>query len=69
MRTPTLAVQVQLTLGWTTYLLFISDIRNFVWKTNQGEAESIVIFCYLMRLYRWWMRGVGVGQEVLFRAS
>ena len=27
-----------------TYLLFNSDIVNFVWKTDEGEAESIVLF-------------------------
>ena len=35
MRTPTPAIQVQLELGWNTYLLFNSD---------EGEAESIVFF-------------------------
>ena len=46
MRTPTLAVQFQLLLGWNTYLLFNTDIVNFVLKTDEGEAESID-FCSL----------------------
>ena len=30
-------------LGWYTYLLSNSDIMNFVWKTDEGEPESIVL--------------------------
>ena len=40
-------------------------------KTNEGEAESIVllilVFCGYFNC--WWVRGDGVGQKVLFRAS
>ena len=54
-------VRVQLLLGWNTYLLFNTDIVNFVSKTDEGEAESIV----LLILVLWWcfngrwMRGGG----------
>ena len=33
---------VQLLLEWNTYLLFNCDIVNIVWKTVEGEAESIL---------------------------
>ena len=36
-RTPTLAVRVQLPLGWNTYLLFNTDTINFAWKTDGGD--------------------------------
>ena len=39
-------VQVQLRLGWNTYLLFNTNIVNFVWKTNEEEAESIAFFSF-----------------------
>ena len=42
MGTPTLVVRIHLPLGWNNDLLFNSDIVNFVWKTNEREAESIV---------------------------
>ena len=45
LRTPTLVFLVQLTLGWTTYLLFISDIVNFVWKNDQGGGRK---HCYFL---------------------
>ena len=59
MRTTKLTVRVQLPVGWNTYLLSNSDIVNFVWKTDYGEAESIVLLisalwrCFNHR----WMRG------------
>ena len=40
---PTLVVRVQLPLGWHTYLLFKSDVKNFVWKTDEGRQEAL--FC------------------------
>ena len=43
LRTPILAVRVQLPLEWNTYLLFNFDIVNFVQKTDEGEAEPM--FC------------------------
>ena len=43
LRTPTLMVRVQLLLGWHTYLLFKSDVKNFVWKTDEGRQEAL--FC------------------------
>ena len=69
--TPTLAVRVQLPLEWNTYLLFNTDIMNFGWKTDEGEAESIVLLIFVLcRCFNLrWMRGGGVGQKVLFRAS
>ena len=48
MTNPTLVVRVQLPLGWNTYLLFNSGIVNFVWKTNEGEAESIVLLNFVL---------------------
>ena len=39
---------------------FNSDIMNFVWKTDEGEAESIVllIFCFLGVLQSWMGEGL-----------
>ena len=34
---------VQLPSGWNTYLFFNYDIVNFVCKTDEREAESIVM--------------------------
>ena len=64
-------VRVELPLGWNIYLFFNSDIVNFVWKTDKGEAESIVllIFVFWRCFNRRWMRGGGVGQKVLFSPS
>ena len=66
-----MAVRVQLSLGWNTYLLFNADIVNFVWKADEREAESIVLLIFVLWrcLNLRWMRGGGVGQKVLFRAS
>ena len=71
LRTPTLAAQVQLPLGWNTYVLFNTDIVNFLWKTDEGEAESIVLLIFVLGwcLNLRWMRVGGVGQDILFRAS
>ena len=61
-------VWVHLLLGWNTYLLFNSDIVNFVWKTDGREAESIVWLivvlwpCFNCR----WVRVCGVRQRVVF---
>ena len=52
LRTPALAVRVQLPLGWNIYLLFDTDIVNFVWKTDEGEAESVALFIFVL----WWCR-------------
>ena len=30
-------------MEWNTYLLFNSDIVNFVWKTDEGEVASIAL--------------------------
>ena len=52
-------------------MLFNNDILNFVWKTDEGEGESIVllIFVFWQCLNLRWMRGGEMGQKVLFRAS
>ena len=67
MRTLTLAVQVQLSLGWNTYLLFNNDTVSFVWKTDEIEEESIVLlnFCSLAVLESsvdegWWCGAVSL---------
>ena len=66
-----MAVRLQLLLGWKTYVLFNTDIVNFVWKTDEGEKESIVLLIFVLWrcLNLPWMMGGGVGQKVLFRAS
>ena len=46
LRTPILAVRVQLPLGWNTYVVFTTDILNFVCKTD--EAESIVLLIFVL---------------------
>ena len=48
-----------------------TDIVNFVWKTDEGGAESIVLLIFVLWqfLNLQWIRGGGVGQKVLFRAS
>ena len=33
-------------LGWNTYLLFNSDIVNFVWKTDEREIDSTVLLIF-----------------------
>ena len=78
LRTPILAVLFHLPLDWNTYLLFNSDIVNFVWKTNErcrGEggmrAESIVLIIFVLwRCFNLrWVKGCGVGQTFLFRSN
>ena len=43
---------------------------NFVWKTNEWEAESIVLLIFVLWwcFYLRWVRSCGVGQKVLLRA-
>ena len=70
--TPILAVLVQLLLEY--FLLFNSDIVNYMWKTDERGgrgAESIVLLIFaLCRCFNcWWVRVCGLGQIVLFRAS
>ena len=69
--TATLVVRVQLSLEWNTYLHLNSDIVNFVWKTDEVEIESIVLLIFVLwrSFHCRWMRGGGVGQKVLLRAS
>ena len=57
-RSPTLVVRVQLPLEWHPYLLSNPDIGNFEWKTNEGEARSIILLIFLQPLsvgegWRW----------------
>ena len=65
-----MAILVHLLLEWNTYLLFNSDIVNFVWKINGGGgsgwvrgAESIVFLIFVIWCYfnRRWVRGCGLG--------
>ena len=42
--------RVQLALGWNIYVLFNTDIVNFVWKTDEWEADSIVLLIFVL----WW---------------
>ena len=46
MRSLTLAIQIQLLLAWNTYLLFNFDVVNFVWKTDEGGAETTVLLIF-----------------------
>ena len=73
LRTPTPAVLVHLQLEWNTYLLFNSNIVNFVWKTDEGEVRGrkhfLKIFVPWRSFNHRWVRGCGLGQKVLFRAS
>ena len=65
----TLAVQVQ----WQDGILicFLILTVNVVWKTDEGEAESIVLLIFVLwQCFNFcWVRGGGFGQKVLFRAS
>ena len=71
LKTQTLGVRVQFSLGWNTCLLFNTDVVNFVWKNDEGEEGSIVllIFVFWRCLNRRWVRVGGVGQKVVFRAA
>ena len=33
--------------GWDTYLLFKFNVVNFMWKTNEVEAGSIILLFFL----------------------
>ena len=48
-------------------MLFNFDIVNFVWKIDEGEAESIVLLIFVLWqcFNRWWMVGwvVGCGRK------
>ena len=50
MRTLVLAVLIHLPLEWNTYLLFNTDIVNFVWKTDEKGREVVqkALFCYYL---------------------
>ena len=61
LRTSTLAVGVQLSLGWNTYVLF-NNILNFVWKTDEWEEESIALLIFVLWRclnFRWMSGGRG----------
>ena len=51
LRTLTLAVRVQLPLGWNTCVLFNTDIVNFVWKTDETESTILLIFVLWQNLW------------------
>ena len=44
-------------------MLFSSDIVNFVWKTDEGEAESIVLLIFGDALIVEGLGVVGLGRE------
>ena len=67
--TPTLVVRVRIPFGWNTYFLFNTDIVNFMWKTDEEEAKSIVLLIFWRCLNCQWMRDNGFGQKFLFRGS
>ena len=72
--TPIPMVLVCLLLNENTYLLSNSDIVHFVWKTDKGVrrgTESIVLLIFVLWhcFNRRWVRGCGLRQKVLFRAS
>ena len=52
-------------------MLFNNDIVIYVWKTDEGEAESIVLLIFVL----WWylnlqrIKSGRMGQKVLFRTS
>ena len=70
LRTLTLAVRVQLPLGWNTFVLFNTDIVNFLWKTDEVESIVLLIFgLWRCSNLRWMRGGGGMGQKVVFRAS
>ena len=64
-------VLVQLPLGWNNYLRFNTDMVDFMWKTDEGEAKEIVLLVFVLWrcLNHQWMRSGGVEQKVLFRTS
>ena len=67
LRTSTLAVGVQLSLGWNTYVLF-NNILNFVWKTDEWEEESIALLIFVLWRclnFRWMSGGRGGGRPLL----
>ena len=59
------------TIGMEYKFAFQYWFVNFVWKTDEGEAESIVLLIFVLWwcLNRRWMGGGGVEQKVSFRAS
>ena len=60
LRTATLAVRVQLSLGWNTDLLFNTDIVNFVWKTDEVETESAFLLFFVFLASHESLLGEGV---------
>ena len=64
-------ITIRMEFVFAFYLLLNTDIVNFLWKTSEGEAVSIVllIFVVFQCLNRQWMKGGGVKQKVLFRAN
>ena len=58
-----LAVRVQLPLGWNIYLLLNSDIVSFVWKTDEGKTESIVLI--VLHIWRYFNCRWGVQRSLI----
>ena len=58
-------------MEYYTYLLFNTNIVNFVWKADEGEAESIVllIFVFWQCMNSRWIKDGLVGQKALIRGS
>ena len=46
LRTSRLAIRVELPLGWNTHLFFNTDTLNSVRKTDEEEAEKIVLLIF-----------------------
>ena len=67
LRIPALAVQVQLPLGWNTYVLFNTDIVSFARKSDEAQSIVLLIFVLWRSSNLRWMRGGGVRLEVLFK--
>ena len=44
-------VLVHLLLEWNTYLLFNSDIVNFLWKTDEGGRGAVSIVLLIVVLW------------------
>ena len=60
-----------LPLEQKAYLLFHSGIVSSAQKTNEVEAESIILLIFVLRrcFNCWWLRGSRVGQKIFVRVS
>ena len=64
LRTPTLAVRVQLPLGWNTYLFFNTDMGTLIGKPMKRRQNVFVLLIFVLWwcLNCWWMRGGAVDE-------